>query len=159
MIVQRFDCGQGPVVLSIEVFSPRSIASRFIGEQRRLTEVVGADDIRSIAISVPGSPLAHGALWRPMRQDPNRVAATSLWIDSRPGRAWAGGACASAAWHSIVGSRFSPVLVVVTPAYDKPDVSLAALEGGARSVADFLQSQPEIATLITRLSEPAQVKD
>jgi exosortase A len=156
MIVQRFDCGQGPVVLSIEVFSPRSIASRFIGEQRRLTEVVGADDIRSIAISVPGSP--PGA-WRLVeRQDPNRVAATSLWIDGRPAEL---GLVARArqAWHSIVGSRFSPVLVVVTPAYDKPDVSLAALEGGARSVADFLQSQPEIATLITRLSEPAQVKD
>ena len=156
MIVQRFDCGQVPVTLSIEVFSPRSVPSSMIGEQRRLTEVVGADDVRSSGVSVPGSP--PGA-WRLVeRKDPYRVAVTSLWIDGRPAELGLA-ARARQAWHSIVGSRFSPVLVVATPAFDRRDVSLVDLERGARSIVDFLQSHPELATLIARLSGPAPVKD
>jgi len=156
MIEQRFDCGQGPVLLSIEVFSPRSIASSMIGEQRRLTEVVGADDVRSSHVNVPGSP---PSAWRLVeRKDPYRVAVTSLWIDGRPAELGLARR-ARQAWHSIVGSRFSPVLVVATPAYNGQDVSIADLERGERSIVGFLQSQPELATLIARLSGPAQVKD
>jgi exosortase A len=156
MIEQRFDCGEGPVLLSIEVFSPRGIASSMIGEQRRLTEVVGADDVRSSRVNVSGSP--PGA-WRLVeRKDPYRVAVTSLWIDGRPAELGLA-ARARQAWHSIVGSRFSPVLVVATPVYDGQDVSIADLERGAQSIVGFLQSQPELATLIARLSGPAQVKD
>lgn len=156
MIEQRFDCGQGPVLLSIEVFSPRSIASSMISEQRRLTEVVGADDVRSNRVNVPGSP--PGA-WRLVeRKDPYRVAVTSLWIDGQPAELGLA-ARARQAWHSIVGSRFSPVLVVATPVYDGQDVSIVDLERGAQSIVGFLQSQPELAILIARLSGPAQVKD
>jgi hypothetical protein len=86
------------------------------------------------------------------------VAVTSLWIDGRPAELGLA-ARARQAWHSIVGSRFSPVLVVATPVYDGQDVSIADLERGAQSIVGFLQSQPELATLIARLSGPAQVKD
>ncbi|HTI80367.1 MAG TPA: exosortase A, partial [Acetobacteraceae bacterium] len=155
MIVQSFDCGQGPVTLSIEVFSPRSIASRMLAEQRRLTDVIGADDVQSHPLSVPGSPQGS---WRLVaRTNPNRVAATSLWIDGKPAEL---GLVARArqAWHSIAGSAYSPVLVVVTPAHNPDDASLLARQRAAHAIAQFLESQPDLDTLIARLSGPAQVK-
>ena len=156
MVVQRFNCGQGPVTLSIEVFSPRSTASRMLAEQRRLTDVTGADDVQSRPVSVSGSP---PGTWRLVaRTNPNRVAATSLWIDGEPGELRLA-ARARQAWHSIVGSAYSPVLVVVTAAYGSDDVSLLARQRAARAIAEFLQSQPELGVLMARLSGPAEVKD
>lgn len=156
MIVQRFDCEQGLIALSIEVFSPRSTASRLVAEQRRLTEVEGADDVQTDRLTVPGSP--PGA-WRLVRRTkPDRVAATSLWIEGKPAQI---GLMARArlAWRSIVGSRYSPVLVVVSPAHEVEDANQVALQQAASSITDFLRSQPGLMALIARLSVPASVKD
>lgn len=156
MIVQRFDCGEGLVMLSVEVFSPRTTASRLAAEQRRLTEVVGADDVQTSQLNAPGSP---AGTWRLIRRTkPDRVAATSLWIDGKPAQLGLV-ARAQQAWRSIVGSRYSPVLVVVAPANDVEEDNQAALQQAASSVADFVKSQPGLTALIVRLSAPAAVKD
>ncbi len=156
ILVQRFDCGQGPVTLMIEVFSPRSTASRLVAEQRRLTEVTGADDVETVQLTVAGAP--HGAWRLVQRTRPNRVAATSLWIEGRPAEL---GLMARArqALHSIVGSRYSPMLVVVTPDQAADTGTPPAGQQAARSVVSFVQSQPGLTQLIGQLSGPVPVKD
>lgn len=155
MIVQRIDCGPGPVQLSIEVFSPRSATSRMLAEQRRLTDVIGADDVQSHPLSVPGS--LPGTWHLVARTNPNRVAATSLWIDGKPAQL---GLVARArqAWHSIAGSPYSPVLAVVTPADAPDDAGLPVPQDAARAIAQFLQSQPDLDAFLSKLSGPPQVK-
>lgn len=155
MIVQRFDCGQGALTLSIEVFSPRSTASRFLAEQRRLTEVEGADDIVVLPVKVPNVP--SGA-WRLVElTHPPRVAASSLWIEGKPAQLGLVGR-ARQGWRSIFGSRFPPVLVVVTPERKLEKDDIAGRKEAADSVAAFLRSQPALSDLIARLTSPASVK-
>jgi hypothetical protein len=84
------------------------------------------------------------------------VAATSLWIDGKPAELGLA-VRARQAWHSIAGSPYSPVLVVVTAADDADNVSLPAHRDAAWAIAQFLQSQPDLGALIARLSGPTQV--
>ena len=73
VMVQRFDCGEGPVTFTVEVFSPRTTAARLVGEQRRLTGMFESEDVEARALSVPGSPqgawrlmeVESRATWRP----------------------------------------------------------------------------------------------
>ena len=156
MIVQHFDCGHGVVALMIEVFSPRSTANRMLNEQRRLTEIEGAEDVQSSTFTVPGTP---AGTWRLVeRTSPARLAATSLWIEGQAARLGLMGR-AQQAWRSIVGSRFSPVLVVVRPEIGaNPDPGPAWLAQARASIAAFLGSQPALSDLIARLGSPAPVK-
>ena len=156
MIVQRFDCDGSLVTLSIEVFSPRSTATRLVAEQRRLTEVVGADDVETSQLTVPGVP--PGTWHLVQRTKPSRVAVTSLWIEGKPAQLGLA-ARAQQAWRSIVGSRYSPVLVVVTPANGVEDGNVVAVHQAANSIADFTRSQPGLTALIERLSASDSVKD
>ena len=110
IIVQRYDCGQGPVTFTIEVFSPRSTAARLAAEQRRLTGMMEGDDVETRSLSLPHSP---PDAWRLMETTkPARAVATSLWIDGQPARLGLG-ARALQAWRSVFGARFQPVLMVV----------------------------------------------
>ena len=65
LFVQRFDCGEGPVTLTVEVFSPRSTASRLVSEQRRLVPGWGEEDAGTNLLTVPNTP--QGA-WQPSNQ-------------------------------------------------------------------------------------------
>ena len=117
MIVQRFDCGDGPVTLIVEVMSARSIASRLVAEQRRLTGGFDGDDVETQSLSAPNSP--QGA-WRLMEATKSgRAVATSLWLDGRPTQLGLG-ARARQAWRSVFGARSQPVLMVVTADADYP---------------------------------------
>ena len=111
IIVQRFDCGEGPVTFITEVFSPRSTAARLIAEQRRLTGLSEGDDVETHSLSIPNSP--QGA-WRLMEAVKSpRIVATSLWIDGQPAQ-FGLRARARQAWRSLFGAQFQPVLMVVT---------------------------------------------
>ena len=149
MIVQRFDCPGGMVTLAIEVFSPRSTVARVIAEERRLTGIIGADDVVSRKLPAPNTP--SGA-WRLVEANhPLRAAATSVWMQGKPAE---GGLTARAqqAWSSIVGSRFSPVLLVVTPGGDSTGLGNPDPRLEASSIARFVESQPALGDLITRLA-------
>lgn len=156
VIVQHFNCGHGVLTLMIEVFSPRSTANRMLNEQRRLTEIEGAEDVQSTSLNVPGAP---AGAWRMVeRTSPARIAATSLWIEGQTARLGLAGR-AEQAWRSIVGSRLSPILVVVRPEIGgNAEPGPAWLAQGRASIAAFLGSQPALADLITRLSNSAPVK-
>ena len=156
IIVQRFDCGQGPVTVVIEVFSPRTTANRLVAEQRRLTQVLGADDVQTSQLTGAGAP--RGAWRLVQRMDPDRVAATSLWVDGKPAELGLK-ARARQAWHSIVGAPYAPVLVVVTPDQGKIATTEGTRQQAVRSVVEFVQSQPALTELVGRLSSATPVKD
>ena len=81
-IVQRFDCGRVVLTLTIEVFSPRSTASQLLAEQRRLTDMGGAEDIQSTPLNLPNAP--QGAWHMIEATEATHVAAASLWIEGQP---------------------------------------------------------------------------
>ncbi len=156
MIVQRFACRNGVVTLCIEVFSPRSTVTRVNAEQRRLTGVENAEDIESQPMTVPNSPPGS---WRLLvTNHPLHVAATTVWMQGRPAQ---GGLVARArqAWSSVVGSRFAPVLVVVTAEGDVPGLGAPDRRGAMSGIASFLQTQPDLGDMIARLAGSATVKD
>ncbi len=156
LVVQRFDCPGGVVTLAIEVFSPRSTVARVNAEQRRLTGVIGADDVESRPVPAPNTP--SGA-WRLVEAThPIRMAATSIWMQGKPAEAGLA-ARARQAWNSIVGSRFSPVLLVVTPTDDASGLETPDRQHMSNSVVRFVQSQPALGDLVTRLAGSDAVKD
>jgi exosortase/archaeosortase family protein len=149
IIVQRFDCGEGPVTFITEVFSPRSTAARLIAEQRRLTGLLEGDDVETYSPSVPNSP--QGA-WRLMAavKSPH-IVATSMWIDGQPAQLDLR-ARARQAWRSLFGAQFQPVLMVVTSdaAFQVHDAT--GRHQAASRIVGFLQAQPKLAELIARLA-------
>jgi hypothetical protein len=156
MMVQRFNCGAGIVTLAIEVFSPRSPAGRLISEQRHLNGTEGAEDVQSDQVSVRDTP--PGA-WRIVAvTGASRIAASSLWVEGRPAHLGLAER-ARQAWRSIVGSRSSPVLAVVWAERDQNLPEAAGQQQAARSVAGFLQSQPQLTDLIEQLGGSAAVKE
>jgi exosortase A len=156
MIVQRFACQGGVVTVSIEVFSPRSTVTRVNAEQRRLTRLEDAEDIESHPLAVPNSPRNA---WRlTVTNNPVRVAAAGVWMQGRPAQ---GGIVARArqAWSSIVGSRYSPVLAVVTAEGDSPGLGSLDRREAINSIATFLESEPTLGGLIERLAGADNVRD
>lgn len=152
MIVQHFVCRGRGVTLTIEVFSPRTTVSAVNAEQRRLTAVIGEDDIETRSLAVPNSPAGAWRLVETLRA--SRMAATSVWMQGKPAQ---GGLAARMrqAWNSIVGSSFSPVLLVVTANSDEPGLDGPDPREMASSIVGFLQSQPALGDLVVRLAGPA----
>jgi exosortase A len=149
VMVQRFDCGEGPATFTVEVFSPRSTAARLVGEQRRLTGVFESEDVEVHALSVPGSP--QGA-WRLMEVEKSRhVAATSLWIDGQPAQVGLA-ARARQAWRSVFGAPYRPVLMVITADSDILSNDVVGRRQAAARIASFLRAQPALPELVSRLS-------
>jgi exosortase A len=145
VIAKQIDCGDGPVTLFIEVFSPRSIAARLVAEERRMTGGLQGDDVETHPLMVPNSP---AGAWRLMEMfKSEQVAATSLWIDGEPAQLGLG-TRARQAWRSVTGAQYSPVLLVVTAS--GPD--MIARQQAATRITGFLQSQPMLTDLIRRLS-------
>ena len=149
MIVQRFDCGDGPVTLIVEVMPARSIASRLVAEQRRLTGGFEGDDVETQSLSAPNSP--QGA-WRLMEATKSgRAVATSLWLDGRPTQLGLG-ARARQAWRSVFGARSQPVLMVVTADADYPVRDAVGRRQTASRIAGFIRTQPALGDLPGRLA-------
>jgi exosortase A len=149
LFAQRFDCGDGPVTLTVEVFSPRSTASRLVAEQRRLVPGLAGEDVETHPLAVPHAP---PDAWRMIvSAKPAQVAAMSLWIDGRPAQLGMA-ARARQAWRSVAGGTSSPLLLVVTADSDLLLPEPAARRQAASRVAGFLQAQPAVGDLIARLA-------
>ena len=149
VIVQRVRCADGIVELTIEVFSPRTTASRLIAEQRRLTLLPGAEDVQSHPLQIAHAP---ARTWR-MVETPNpfHLVATSLWVEGKPTQGGLGMRLRQAL-NSIVGSRFFPVLVVVTPEADPLGDGSNRAGQAERNITTFLQSQADLTNQIARLT-------
>ena len=104
-VVQRFDCGQGVLTLTLEVFSPRSPTSQLLAERRRLTDMGVAEDVQSTPLNLPNAP--RGAWQMIEAAEATHVAAASLWIEGEPAQLGLTGRVQQA-WRSIVGSQWAP---------------------------------------------------
>jgi len=149
LFAQRFDCGDGPVTLILEVFSPRSTASRLVAEQRRLVPGLVGEDVETLALAVPNAP---PDAWRKIvSAKPVQVAAMSLWIDGVPAQLGMA-ARARQAWRSVTGGASSPLLLVVTADADLLLPDAAARRQAAARVVGFLQTQPAVGELIAKFA-------
>jgi hypothetical protein len=149
MIVQRFDCGEGALTLSIEVFSPRTTASRLIGEQRRLTGGLEGEDVETHTLSFPDTP--RGAWQLRAAEKSAAVVATSLWIDGQPARLGMT-TRARQAWRSVFGAQLRPVLMVVTTDRDLLGTDATAREHAASRIVGFLRAQAGMTRLVAQLA-------
>ena len=149
MITQRMDCGEGPITLIAEVFSPRSTAAALSAEQRRLTGGMLDDDTVTHSLSLPNGPEGAWQLMEGIRS--GRVAASSLWIDGQPAQLGLG-ARARQAWRSVFGAQLQPVLVVVTADTNAPEPAAAGHQQAAARIVAFLQAQPSLSDLVHRLA-------
>ncbi len=147
MRMQRVTCGETVFTLTVEVFSPRATANLFITEQRRLSGEQEAEDAESRPLPLPDAP---AGAWRTVvTVDPVQAAATSLWVQGKPSQ---GGLRMRLrqAEYSLSGSRYSPVLAVVTL-----DPATAAKLGKARAlrvVTAFVQAHPGLNEMLERLA-------
>jgi exosortase A len=138
VLIERFDCGNGPVTLIVEVFSPRSTVVRLAAEQRRLTESLQDEDVQTQVLSLPNAPAA----WRLTEATKTgRAAATSLWVDGKPAQLGLAGR-ARQAWRSLFGGKSHPVLVVVTTEENRT----------APRIEAFLRAQPGLPDAIGQLA-------
>ena len=148
VIVRRVRCADGTIVLTIEVFSPRSTPNRLLTEQRRLT-MLGTEDAQSRPLPIANAP---PRTWRIVETTkPYNIVATSLWVDGRPSQ---GGLAMRVrqGLNSIVGSGVAPVLVVVKPEADILGEGGDRVAQSERSITTFLQSQTDLSNQIARLA-------
>ncbi|HEX4172064.1 MAG TPA: exosortase A [Acetobacteraceae bacterium] len=147
MIVQQFDCEQGPVTLAIEVFPPRSTAAQLAAEQRRLAGGMVWEDVETHPIPVSGGS------WRLRKVlKPPYVVATSIWVDGRT---------ASLdlmvrvrqAWHSIRGGSSRPVLMVLIADSNLPRGDTVDAEQTAARLVGFVRTHPALSALASQLAD------
>jgi exosortase len=152
MVVQRYDCGDGPVTLAAEVFSPRTTLRRLATEQLRLTGLLTGDDVEESWLTVQNS--SAGA-WRLMvATRSTRVAAAGIWIDGQPAQ-FGLMARARQAWRGVFGAHLRPVIIVVTAAPDGMTPAAPAGDGrhgSAERIVGFLKAQPALGEFVARLA-------
>jgi len=121
-IVQRVVCDGTTMNIEIEVFSPRTTAAPVNAERRHLTRLPEADDMSEAPVlSTTGAPMPG---WRFIRaNDPAFVAAAGLWIDGEPATPGLKMRLQMAR-TSVTGAAYAPVLVIVTPVADWPNVDM-----------------------------------
>ena len=152
MLIRQFDCGDGPVTVTIEVFSPRSTSSRMFAEQRRLIPGIGSEDAESRVLPVPAAP---PGTWR-LISDPDAASAsaTSMWIDGKAAQ-YGLAVRMLQGWRSIFGGGTQPVLVVVSADGSFLLSPSAGRQQASARVAGFLQAHPSLNELLARLSGTA----
>jgi exosortase A len=147
VIIQHVTCAGGPVVVRLELFSPRSDPGVLVSEQRRLLGLQGdLSASRTIAI--------HGIKWRVIETEAGpHTGASTLWMAGWQGSAGFR-ARALQGWASILGGAPAPVAMAIVP-----DPDPTSEPGGARraekAIVSYLESQPELASTIARISGTA----
>jgi exosortase/archaeosortase family protein len=140
-LIQRMNCDGIPLMAQIEVFSPRTTAGPIYAERRRLTHVGNADDWSEGPLKARnGDPMPP---WRIIRgNEPAYVVAAGVWIDGGP--AMQGIAARLKMAHdSLLGGAKAPVLVVITPIADWPNVDARQKRALENRVAAVLEARTD----------------
>ena len=149
--VEHLTCGQEAFELRIEVLPARVRPSAIVSELRELSGGSASETAMTVYLSTPEG----GRTWRVQElSGPANTIATSLWIDGHPAQ-MSFDMRLHRAWQSVIGSRYAPVLVRLTPDLDwsKPTV---ALRNRARDLISlFVQTYPTLPEQIVRLSRAA----
>jgi exosortase A len=146
---QLVQCGDLPMVVSWESFSPRSTAAPVMSERRRMVSRVLTEGLSEHWLEpVDGTSSA----WRILHSnDPTYIISTSVWIDGNPVRPGLVMRLRMAV-NSVIGSAYAPMVVTVTPVANWETGSAAELRAAEASLPRFLLAHPDLDRTIGELS-------
>ncbi|HVC62136.1 MAG TPA: exosortase A [Acetobacteraceae bacterium] len=120
VVTQRVACDGQVFDVRLDVFGRRSTAAPVLAAARWLATIPNPTNEEEFTIESAWLPMPAGPrrLWRLTRlTQPGPMIAVAIWVDGKPAT---GGLAMRArlAWTSLVGARFAPVVVAVTPELD-----------------------------------------
>ena len=149
----RYHCAFGPgpddhLDVTVTAFSPRADAGAMTRQRRLSTGELGAEDITTR--SLRRGPAGRWTLLN--STEPDRIAATSEWIDGKPAP---GGLSQRAilAWRSITGSSAAAVLVTIAPPADDGRMMPATRQRVEAAINSLLAANPHLPEQIALLSQ------
>jgi exosortase A len=146
---QTATCGDMTMLMTWEMFSPRTTAGPLMAERRRMVLRAETEDLQEGWLQPEDG---ERSAWRIMTSnDPAFVIGVSIWVDGtpvRPGLAMRG----RMAMNSIFGSNFAPVVVAVTPMVEWQKLSGLERKQAAESVTAFLLEHRDIDRRVSALS-------
>ena len=146
---QHVVCGDVAMDMTWATFSPRITAAPLMAERRRLALRAETEGLQENWLqTADGTPSA----WRIMSSnDPAFTIGVSLWVDGKPARPSLAMRTRMAI-SSLFGSRFSPMVVTVTPAVDWEKLTPSDRKEAEASVSAFLLQQHDLNGTIGTLS-------
>jgi exosortase A len=151
---QRFDCPQGSLIATAQVFPARSTSGPIGPARARLTSEGLAEEVSNDTLTVPGLPLTE---WRySLATGPALGAAitvTGLWVDGAPARGGLAGR-ATLARHSLFGGGRAPVLLSVGLRVNRANINPDDEARARALISGFLLAQGRLGAELARVSEP-----
>ena len=142
-------CGDVPLDMSWEAFSPRSTAAPLMSARRRMVAGARTEGIQENWLD-PGD--GTFSAWRVMKSnDPAFVIAVSVWIDGKPVRAGLGMRLRMAL-NSLIGSSYAPMVLTVTPVVDWETRNGPDLKAAEDALPHFLLTHPSLNGTVGALS-------
>jgi exosortase A len=142
---QRATCDGVTMDVTWETFSPHITAGPLMAERRRLVLQAETEGLQE-------NWLEAGSAWRIMTsEDPPFAIGVSMWVDGKPVRPGLP-MRVRMAMSSLLGSRFTPVVVTVTPAVDWDALSSVERRQMEATVPAFLLKHPDLDRTIGELS-------
>jgi exosortase A len=142
---ERVACGGVDMDISWEAFSPRITAGPLMAARRRLV-------VRAQTEGLQENWLETGSPWRIMlSDDPAFAIGVSMWVDGKPVRP---GLVMRArmAMNSLFGSRFTPMVMTVTPVVDWDGGNGARQREAEASLPRFLLQHRDLDRTVGLLS-------
>ena len=138
---QRVTCGDLLLDVTTETFSPRSTAAPVLAERRRLSRPPNADE--SAESWLHGTAGARPT-WRIITSaQPAFVTAVAMWTEGEPARLGLA-MRAGMARDSLMGARFMPVVMTVTPERDWSTLRPDEVRETENALRQFLLTHPEL---------------
>jgi exosortase/archaeosortase family protein len=147
VLVERMTCGGTPMVVEIELFSPRSTASVVTSERRRLTRPANAEEMSETSLTSP---------WRLMEANEQAFfAAAGAWIDGEPATPGLSMRLRMAR-SSLAGGDYAPSLVVIKPDIDWRRVDPGMREQLKNQISDLVRADTKIGDQIRSMARAAR---
>jgi len=148
-----FDCAGWPLIVTTEVFPPRSTPDRLTRERRRITGELTAEEV--LVSALPTLRTQNGT-WSLVRTSgPMRATAVASWIDGAPAQVGIAGRLRQAR-NSLFGSSYAPILVTAAmdqatrPTPDEQQRTSALLSA-------FVNAQANLTSDVAALSRSPQL--
>jgi hypothetical protein len=139
LATQRVTCGSLVFDVTTETFSPHSTAAPVLAERRRLSRPPNADE--SAESWLQGTPGARPT-WRIITSaEPAYVVAVAAWTEGKPVRLGLA-MRASMARSSLTGTRYTPVVMTVTPDLDWKTLRPQEIKQAESALRQFLLAHP-----------------
>ncbi len=149
--VEHLKCGNAAFTLRLEVFAARTPPSAIVAGLRALAGEPGAEVSDVAFLSTPEGPRT----WRVLEfRDPASTVATSLWIDGHPAQITFD-MRVRRAWASVVGSRFAPVAISLSPDLDWSKPSVALRDRARDLISLFVQTYKSMPDQVAQMSYAA----